>query len=72
MGPEVLREVAMKNSILWPLAFTLISCLAYSSTMMTEATCSSEKSDDFQYSTRRYVLEDRSLRDMFSFKQELN
>jgi hypothetical protein len=39
----------------------LVSCLAYSSTMKTEATCSSETSVDFLRSTRRYIPDDRNL-----------
>jgi hypothetical protein len=35
--------------------FKLISCLAYSSTMKIEATCSSEKSIGFKLTTRRYI-----------------
>jgi hypothetical protein len=41
--------------------FMLISCLAYSSALRIEATGSSETSADFQQSTRRYILEDRTL-----------
>jgi hypothetical protein len=46
-----------------PLAtrFTLLSCLAYSSTLQMEAVCSSETSVDFQRTTRRYIPEDRTL-----------
>jgi hypothetical protein len=36
------------------LAFTLVSCSAYSSTQKMEAICSSEMSVDFQRTTRRY------------------
>jgi hypothetical protein len=39
----------------------LVSCLAYSSTINTEATCSSETSGDFGRSTRRYIPDDRTL-----------
>jgi hypothetical protein len=42
-------------------AFTLVSCFAYSSTMKTEATCSSETSVDFQRTTQCYIAEDRTL-----------
>jgi hypothetical protein len=42
-------------------AFTLASCLAYSSTLKMEATCLSETSVDFQRTTRRYIPEDRIL-----------
>jgi hypothetical protein len=72
VGSEVLRAVVMKNSTFWSLAFTLISCLAYSSTMKMEETFSSETLVDFQRTTGHYVLEGRTPRDMLSFKQELN
>jgi hypothetical protein len=41
--------------------FSLISCLAYS-TLNIEATCYSETSVDFQRTTRRYIPEERTLR----------
>jgi hypothetical protein len=44
-----------------PLAFMLICCSSYSSTLKMEAICSSEMSVDFQWSTRRYILEDSTL-----------
>jgi hypothetical protein len=44
-----------------PPAFTLVSCLAYSSTLKMEATSSSEKSVDFERTTRRYIPEHRTL-----------
>jgi hypothetical protein len=37
------------------------SCMAYSSTLKMEATCSSETSADFRQTTRRYIPEDRTL-----------
>jgi hypothetical protein len=37
----------------------LVSCLAYSSTLNVEATCSSETSDDSDYT--HYIPEDRSF-----------
>jgi hypothetical protein len=40
-----------------PLAFTLVSCLAYSSNHKMEAACSSETSVDFQRISRRYIPE---------------
>jgi hypothetical protein len=49
------REPESKQS------FTLVSCLAYSSTLKMEATCSSETSADFQRTTRRYISEDRTV-----------
>jgi hypothetical protein len=41
--------------------FMLASCLAYSMTLKTEATCSSEMFVDFQMTTWHYVAEDRTL-----------
>jgi hypothetical protein len=41
--------------------FTLVSCLAYSSTLNMEATCSSETSGDFQQPTWRYIPEDTAV-----------
>jgi hypothetical protein len=41
-----------------PPAFTPVSCSAYSSILKMEATCSSEKSVDFQRTTQRYIPED--------------
>jgi hypothetical protein len=40
---------------------TLVSCLAYSSTMKMEATCSSEKSVGFQQTTERYIPQDITI-----------
>jgi hypothetical protein len=48
------REVSSKQN------FTQVSCLAYSSTLKMEATCSSETSLDFHWTTRRYIPEDRN------------
>jgi hypothetical protein len=72
VGSEVLTAVVMKCSVFWditpcrtlqlPRAFTLVSCLAYPSTLKIEAILSSEKSVDFQQTTRRYISEDRTLR----------
>jgi hypothetical protein len=69
VGFEVLTEVVMKSYIfrritpcsLLATCFTLVSCLAYSSTMKMEATCSSETSVDFQRTTRHYIPEDKTL-----------
>jgi hypothetical protein len=41
--------------------FTLVSCLAYSSTLKMEVTCSSETSVDFQRTTQRYIPKDRNI-----------
>jgi hypothetical protein len=42
-------------------ASTLVSCLAYSSTLKMEETCPSETLVDFQQTTQCYIPEDRSL-----------
>jgi hypothetical protein len=41
--------------------FMLVSCLAYSSTLKMEVTCSSGMSVDFHHNTWRYIPEDRTL-----------
>jgi hypothetical protein len=41
-------------------AFKLVSCLAYSSTLKMEATCSSETSVDSERTARRYIPENSS------------
>jgi hypothetical protein len=41
--------------------FMLLSCSAYFLTLKMEAICSSEKSVHFQWTTRRYIPEDRTL-----------
>jgi hypothetical protein len=41
--------------------FTLVSSLAYTSTMKTEGVCPSEISVDIQWTTQRYFLGDRTL-----------
>jgi hypothetical protein len=41
--------------------FMLVSWWAYSSTLNMEATCSSETTFDFQRTTKRYIIEDRTL-----------
>jgi hypothetical protein len=46
---------------------TLVSCLAYSSTLKMEATCSSETSIDFRRTTRRYIPEDGTLQNLTVF-----
>jgi hypothetical protein len=42
-------------------ALTLVSCLAHSSTLKMEETCSSETSADFQRTTWHYISADRTL-----------
>jgi hypothetical protein len=41
--------------------YTLVSCLAYSSTLNMDATYFSETSVDFQQTIRRYIPEDRTI-----------
>jgi hypothetical protein len=50
-----------RNHVCLPPAFTLVSCLAYSSTLKIEETWSSETSVDFQRTTWRYIREDGTL-----------
>jgi hypothetical protein len=47
--------------MLLAICFMLVSCLAYSSTLMMEVVCSSETPVDFQRTTLRYIAEDREL-----------
>jgi hypothetical protein len=55
------RICQARNQESLPHVFTLVSCLAYSSTLKMEATCSSETLVDFQLTTRYYSLEARTL-----------
>jgi hypothetical protein len=80
VGCEVLTTVVVKSCIFWDImlciplnetspkagspAFRLVSCVAYSSTLKMEATCSSETSVDFQQTTQCYIPEDRALHDL--------
>jgi hypothetical protein len=45
-------------------SITLVSCLPYSSILKMEVTCSSETSDDFQLTARRYIPEDTALHEI--------
>jgi hypothetical protein len=56
----VFSQSLMQNRSSLP-AFTLVSYLAYLTTLKMEATCSSEISVDFQQTTRRYIPEARTL-----------
>jgi hypothetical protein len=49
------------NRLYFPTEFRLVSCLAYSSSLKLEATCSSETSVDIQRTIRRYFPEDITL-----------
>jgi hypothetical protein len=51
-----------------PPAFALDSCLAYSSTLKMEETRSSETAVGFQPTTRRYILEDRTIQHYVGFE----
>jgi hypothetical protein len=60
-GLRISQERNQRESgLCLPPAFTLVSCLAYSSTLETEETCSSKMSVDFQRATRRYVPQNLS------------
>jgi hypothetical protein len=56
-SPRIIRQ----SLFCLPLAFTLVSCSAYSSTMKIEATCFSETSVDFQWTTRHYIPVNRTV-----------
>jgi hypothetical protein len=51
--------------------FMLVSCLAYFSTVNTEATCSFETSVGFQRTIRRCIPEDKPLRAVFMLRLRL-
>jgi hypothetical protein len=55
------KTPAWKQSGKHGLSFTLVSCLAYSSTLKTEATSCSETSVDFQRTTWCHIPEDITL-----------
>jgi hypothetical protein len=64
---KLLKEVSRKNGgndnkslLCLPPVFTLVSCLAHSSTLKTEAMFS-ETSVEFQRTARRYIPEVRTL-----------
>jgi hypothetical protein len=59
-GPKINQARNQRETCLPP-EFTLVSCLAYSSTLKMEATYSSETSVDFRRTTWRYIPEDRTL-----------
>jgi hypothetical protein len=50
-----------RNLLCLPPDFTLVSCLAYLSTLKAEPIYSSETSVYFQWTTRRYIPEDTTL-----------
>jgi hypothetical protein len=64
LDSEVPTAMVIKSSIFWDTmqlcllpASCSFPCLDYSSTLKMKATCSSEKSIDFQQTTRRYIPE---------------
>jgi hypothetical protein len=59
IGFGVLTSVVMKRDIF----------VAYPSTLKIKVTCSSEKSVDFQRTTRRYILEGRTIQKNISFNK---
>jgi hypothetical protein len=62
-GLDVLTAVVMNRFIFWDITpcFVLAYYSTCSSTVKMEATWSSETLDDFQRTTRSYILKDRSL-----------
>jgi hypothetical protein len=66
---EIFTAVVTNCSLFWdirPIAllatcFILVSCLAHSLFLEMQMTCSSETSVDFQWTTRHYVPEHRTL-----------
>jgi hypothetical protein len=61
---RLLPQKACTATALLATYFTLVSCLAYSSTLKMEATCSFETSVDFLRATRRYIPEGRTLQEL--------
>jgi hypothetical protein len=57
----VMKDSNFTYRTLFVTCFMLVSCLAYSSALKMEATCSSETSVDFHRNTRRYISEDITI-----------
>jgi hypothetical protein len=57
----IVWDITLCSLLCLPPAFTLVFCLAYSSNLKMKTICSSEKSVEFQRSTRRYILKDITL-----------
>jgi hypothetical protein len=55
-------EISASRLLCLPSAFKLVPCLAYSSTLKMEATCSSEILVGFQRTTQHYIPVGRTLR----------
>jgi hypothetical protein len=59
--PSPVSKNKSRIRVLLAICFMLVSCLAYSSTLKIEVTCSYKMSVDFQRTTRCYVPQDRTL-----------
>jgi hypothetical protein len=78
---EDVTAVIMTSSIFWnimprsplsgtlPTAFTLVSCLAYFSTLKMETIYSSKTSFDTQWTTQCYIPEDATLHVKIDYKE---
>jgi hypothetical protein len=55
------KGTSASRAVVVAVCFTLVSCLAYSSTLKMETKCSSKTSLDFQQCTQLYIPEDRTL-----------
>jgi hypothetical protein len=64
------RSKQVPGRALLATCFMLVSCSAYSFTLKMEATYSSETSVDFQRDTRRYLPEDRTLRNTETLRRK--
>jgi hypothetical protein len=69
--PTFRRNKEVASRALLPTCCMLVPCLAYSSKVKMDATCSSETSDDFQQTTQRYIPEDRALQLLRDFLRSL-
>jgi hypothetical protein len=58
-------------SLILPPTFTLVSCSPYS-TLQMEVTCSSETSVTFQWTTCRYIPEDRTTQKYLCYMVQRN
>lgn len=67
-----LHQARKQHEALLATFSTLLFCLAYSSTMMIEATCSSEISADFQQATWHYIPENRTVQIFNCLEHSLN
>jgi hypothetical protein len=56
-----------KHEALLATCFMLVSCLAYSSSMMMEVTFSSDTIVDFQQTMQHYATEDKTVRTIYIY-----